>query len=94
MLTIIATMKVKAGEIDVFKKAIEPALEPTREEAGCVDYVLHQDNEDPHVFVLYENWKTAEDWYEHKQTAHFLAYVEAANDILEDKSVQQLTILD
>ena len=56
LVTVVATMRAKAGKEDELRAALESVLEPTRAEAGCVNYDLHQGLQDPAVFTFYENW--------------------------------------
>ena len=37
-------------------------IDITRAEEGCINYDLHQDNENPAHFLFYENWKSRELW--------------------------------
>lgn len=43
---------------------------PTRQEAGCVNYDLHQSVNDPTVFLFHENWRSQEDLDRHLKSAH------------------------
>jgi quinol monooxygenase YgiN len=54
-LTIFANIKAKADRIDLVKAELEKRLDITRAEAGCINYDLHQDNENPAHFLFYEN---------------------------------------
>ena len=65
MLTVVATIKAKSDHIDEVKAILTSMIEPTHAEEGCIDYVLHQGNDDPSVFVFYENWTSAEALEEH-----------------------------
>lgn len=56
---------------------------PTRAEAGCVQYDLHQDLRDPADFVFYEVWRSREEWLSHMETPHLQAFRTAAGDLLE-----------
>ncbi len=64
-VTVLATFKTKVGMEADAKKAILELLEPTRSEAGCINYDLHQSADDPSVFMLYENWVSQKDLDEH-----------------------------
>ncbi|MGB0258137.1 MAG: putative quinol monooxygenase, partial [Coraliomargarita sp.] len=57
-LTIVATIKAKADQVDLVQSELLKLIEPTRAEAGCINYDLHQDNENPAYFLYYENWET------------------------------------
>jgi len=70
-LTVIAKLKVKEGAIDFVKRELSKLVEPTLKEKGCINYDLFQDNEDPSVFLFYENWLNNNYLDAHMQTGHF-----------------------
>jgi quinol monooxygenase YgiN len=55
-LTVVAHLRALNGQIEETKKYLSGLIEPTRAEPGCVEYWLHQDNDDPAEFTFYENW--------------------------------------
>jgi quinol monooxygenase YgiN len=70
-LTIIAKIKSQLYEIEFVFENLLNLVEPTRKEKGCINYMLHRDNEDPLTFAFYENWETSEDLDAHMQSDHF-----------------------
>ena len=46
-VTVVATLKAKAGKEAAVRAAIEAVIAPTRAEPGCINYDLHQSSEDP-----------------------------------------------
>lgn len=55
-VTVIARLKVKAGHEERALQALLRVLEPTRQEAGCLTYDLHQGTADPTEFLFFERW--------------------------------------
>ena len=51
---------MKENRIEFVKSELLKILEPTRKEDGCIQYELHQDIENPSIFMFYEIWKTNE----------------------------------
>ncbi len=90
-ITVIAKIVAKQVSVDTVKSELLKIIEPTRKEDGCIEYALHQDNENPAVFMLYENWKSADDLDKHMQTAHFKSLVAAIGGITEEIVVNKLT---
>lgn len=76
-LTIVAKIEAKHDKIDLVKAELLKLIEPTRKEKGCIQYDLHQDNNNPEVFVFYENWESRELWQEHMNNDHLKAYMQA-----------------
>jgi quinol monooxygenase YgiN len=82
-LTIIARMRAKAGQETRLKKELLGLVAPTRAEAGCLSYDLHQSQTDPALFVFYETWKSQADLDAHFETPHIKAILKIAPEMLE-----------
>lgn len=67
MYTVIVTLDAKPGMEDAARQSLLDLVPPTRQEAGCIDYHLHECNGQPGRFVLYENWASEAAWEEHMQ---------------------------
>jgi quinol monooxygenase YgiN len=66
----------------------------TRAEAGCVDYHLHQSEEDPASFYFYENWTSSEALDEHMETPYLRELVARKTEFLKvDPDVRMLTMI-
>ena len=58
MMTLLFYMTVKAGQVDAFQALIPQLVTTTHaEDDGCITYVFHQQRDNPHEFVLYEQWR-------------------------------------
>jgi quinol monooxygenase YgiN len=58
MITSIVSMTVKPGRIDAFRELVTQAVTTTHaEDAGCITYVCYQQQDNPHEFVVYEQWQ-------------------------------------
>jgi quinol monooxygenase YgiN len=55
-LTVVATIRAKPGSEDQVRKELLALIEPSRKDAGCVNYDLHQAAGDPRAFMFHENW--------------------------------------
>ncbi len=82
-LHVIAVVKAKDGQRDLVREALMSLLAPTRAEAGCKEYLLHEDIEDKNTFIFYETWESAEALAAHMQSAHFLEVAERTKDAAE-----------
>ena len=90
-VTIVAKVTAKTDQIEAVKAELLKMIAPTRQEQGCIEYRLHQDNDNPAVFVFYENWESADSVDQHINSPHFKAYLAAVGDLLADKIVQMMT---
>ena len=59
----------------------------TRGEQGCIQYDLHQDNEDPAHFMFYENWESRKLWQVHMQAPHLEAWMKATDGAVAEFSL-------
>ncbi|MFT2089939.1 putative quinol monooxygenase [Paraglaciecola sp. 2405UD69-4] len=66
MHCVFATITPKEQFFDIAKNAILSILEPTRQEAGCVQFDVHSNKEQTQLF-LYEQWKSEQDLQLHYQ---------------------------
>ena len=90
-LTIVANIKAKADKIELVKAELEKLIPITLAEAGCLQYDLHQDNEDPAHFLFYENWETREHWQSHMNNQHLKDYLAATDGAVEAFTVNEMT---
>ncbi|MDJ0831277.1 MAG: putative quinol monooxygenase [Desulfobacterales bacterium] len=90
-LTIVANIKAKSGKIDRVKAELEKLIPITRAEAGCLNYDLHQDNENPAHFLFYENWESRELWQAHMGNQHLQNYMAATEGAFEEFTVNEMT---
>jgi quinol monooxygenase YgiN len=72
---------------DVFRK-LESA---SRQEPGCLMYIVHQHRTDATRFFIYEQYRDNATLGAHRQSQHFQEYaVKALNPVFEKKSAQIL----
>ncbi|MGC3991652.1 MAG: antibiotic biosynthesis monooxygenase family protein [Chthoniobacteraceae bacterium] len=84
-LTLLAFITAKAGQSDELGRRLSALVDPTRAEPGCINYDLHRSNDDPSVWVIYENWRTPADLDYHFQTEHFLNFKASSHEVLGDE---------
>lgn len=90
-LTVVARVTAKKGCVEAVKSELLKLIVPTREESGCIEYKLHQDNDNPGVFVFYETWESPACLEAHMNTDHFNSYVSVVTPMIEEKVVHRMT---
>lgn len=90
-LTIVARIEAKADKVELVKNALLKLIEPTRKEEGCLQYDLHQDNENPDVFVFYENWESRSLWQTHMNNDHLKAYMEETDGAVASFTLNEMS---
>jgi len=73
-LTIVADIKANEDKIDLVKAELLKLIDITCSEERCINYDLHQDNDNPAHFVFYENWESRELWQVHMNNQHLAGY--------------------
>lgn len=93
-VTVVAKIVAKKGSVENVRNELLKLVTPTRKEHGCIEYNLHQDNDDPAVFVFYETWESLACLEKHMNTGHFTEYVAAVSNMIEEKVVHKLTRIE
>lgn len=92
-LTIVANIKANADQIDLVKTELLKLIQITRTEEGCINYDLHQDNNNPTHFMFYENWQTRELWQTHMANQHLADYMAATDGAVAEFTLNEMTII-
>lgn len=90
-LTIVANITAKSDKIDLVKTELEKLIAPSLRDEGCVQYDLHQDNDNPAHFMFYENWESRELWLAHMDTQHLQDYGAATEGAVEEFTLHEMT---
>ncbi|MTI16193.1 antibiotic biosynthesis monooxygenase [Rhodobacteraceae bacterium RKSG542] len=92
-LTIVANIVAKADKIDLVRSELMKLIDVTRTEEGCLQYDLHQDNENPAHFMFYENWASRELWQVHMGNQHLKDYLAATDGAVDSFIVNEMSII-
>lgn len=93
-LTVIANIKAHTDKIDLVKTELRKLIDVTRVEKGCINYDLHQDNENLAHFLFYENWETRDLWQTHMNNQHLADYLAATEGAVEEFTLNEMTMID
>ncbi len=91
ILTIVANVKANPEKIELVKAELLKLIDITRAEEGCINYDLHQDNENPAHFMFYENWETRELWQTHMNNQHLADYMAATDGAVDEFILNEMT---
>ena len=78
----IDNIREKPGQESCVRQVLQELLPPTRAEAGCINYDLHQSQMDPALFVFYENWTSEAHLEAHSKSPHIQSLRKVAGEIL------------
>lgn len=80
-VTVVATFQARPGKEASLREALLGLVGPTRKEAGCLNYDLHQSPEDPARFLFHENWTSKELLDAHLKSAHIAALLPRVDEL-------------
>ncbi len=70
-IVLIARLKVREDAVERAKELALGIVGPSREEEGCHNYDVHQQLDDPTVFVWHETWRDRTALDEHFGKSYF-----------------------
>lgn len=92
-LTIVANIIAKPDKIDLVKIELQKLIPLTLAEKGCIQYDLHQDNDNPAHFMFYENWESRELWQTHMNTAHLKNFQALTDGCIERFTLNEMSLV-
>ena len=93
-ITVVANIRAKTDRIEFVKEELVKLIDTTLSEEGCINYDLHQNNDNPAHFLFYENWESRELWQAHNVNRHLKDYFAATEGSIEDFTVYEMTKID
>ncbi|GAB4195595.1 MAG: putative quinol monooxygenase [Phycisphaeraceae bacterium] len=90
-LTIVAHITAQPDKIDLVRAELMKLIPITLKETGCLQYDLHQDNDNPAHFMFFENWESRELWQAHMNAPHLAAYMQATEGAVADFQLYEMT---
>ncbi|BDD01072.1 putative quinol monooxygenase [Persicobacter psychrovividus] len=90
-LTIVAKILAEPTQVALVKSELLKLIDVTRAEAGCISYDLHQDNENPNLFLFFENWENRELWQEHMGNQHLKDYMAATEGAVAEFTIHEMS---
>ena len=83
-VTVIARIRAISGKEEELKKALLELIAPSRKDAGCLNYDLHQSTEHKSCFLFHENWESKELLDKHMTTGHLKAFMAKGDKFLAE----------
>jgi (4S)-4-hydroxy-5-phosphonooxypentane-2,3-dione isomerase len=92
---ILVTFSLKPGKAEEFKNLIlVNATASVQQEADCFQFHVTQSDENPNVFRLYEVYADAASVEVHKTQPHYKTFVAASKPLVENVTIEPLTVLN
>ena len=90
-LTIVARIQAHKENTDLVQSQLLQLIHITRNQEGCIQYDLHQDNNNPEIFVLYEIWESRELWQAHMDSPPLQTFMNVTQKAVADSSLHEMT---
>ena len=90
-ITLIVQILAKPEHRALVKSELLKLVAPTKAEKGCLNYDLHQDNENKNLFWFYENWETRALWEMHNISTHVTQFKKATDGAVADFTLHEIT---
>lgn len=92
---IVVTFKIKPEKTPEFLLRVRrQAQDSLRIEEGCHQFDVLVDEQDPNTIVLYETYRDAQAFDDHRQTSHFADFNATVTPWIDAKEVQRLSLLE
>jgi len=86
---LLVRIKVKAERLEEFVEATMDNAKASSLEPGVLRFDLLRSSDDPTRFLLYEVYRDAEAPARHKETAHYLAWRDACEPMLDGPRIRE-----
>ena len=90
-IVLIARLKVKADKIEQARSAALAIVAASRNEAGCINYDIHQSIEDETVFFWHETWANKAAIDEHFAMPFFQEFFAVVGEVAAEPPQINLT---
>lgn len=82
MVEIISKMFVKEDKVDELIELFKEMIGPTKREEGYIQYEMYQDEENPTILIVIEQWESRENFDMHLQSEHFERIVPKMSELM------------
>jgi quinol monooxygenase YgiN len=93
-LVIVARFNAKPEKAEALEAALLALVEPSRADAGCLQYDLHRSRTEPGVFLFYERWESRDLWQAHMKAPHLTAFEKASEGLVEDAEILEMEAVE
>lgn len=77
-------IQCKEGNSTTLKELLLSLVQQSRSEAACLQYDLHQSEENENLFVFQEEWASKAGWEAHNQQPYIVNFGTKVADLLEE----------
>ncbi|MFU6378444.1 putative quinol monooxygenase [Metapseudomonas otitidis] len=86
--------QLRPEKADDFEALFRAYVEPSRAEAGCLEYHMLRDAQDPTLFIFFEVWRSRADLEFHAALPHMQAFhARRMEYLVRDFEIREVTVL-
>jgi quinol monooxygenase YgiN len=85
MIKVIAKNFAKENKIEKVLELAKVLVETTVKEDGCIKYEMYQDEKNPSILIMIEEWETIEALNNHMSSEHFKQIVPQMSECMNQK---------
>lgn len=85
MIKVVARKLVNEGKIEEVKTLYEQLVQASRKEEGCIKYELYQDESNPQILAVIEEWENKDALNKHIKSEHFTSLVPMIGKLTANK---------
>lgn len=89
MIIIAGEMHINPGKREEAVAALLEMAAATQQEEGCIHYKFYADLLDPHTFIVYEEWDSAEHLQGHFDSAHMQVFRGLMSDLRQSAHIKR-----
>jgi quinol monooxygenase YgiN len=94
MVSLTVRFKFAPEDRDEVAETLRLLAAETRREAGCINYVPHQVQDDPDIVLIYEQYRDAQALAAHRESEHFKKHaVCGLYQKMKERSIESLIAL-
>ncbi|RAJ28178.1 putative quinol monooxygenase [Pedobacter cryoconitis] len=86
-----AIIKSTPGNAEQLKAILKTLVSGSKSEAACLQYDLHQVQEDPNLFIFHEEWASQQELDLHNVSPHIKKFATDAAAILDGAPIIHIT---
>ncbi|MDR6942480.1 putative quinol monooxygenase [Mucilaginibacter pocheonensis] len=78
-----AIIKSKQGYADALKPFLQELVNQSKKEAACLQYDLHQVEDNPEIYIFHEEWQDAAGLQLHNSQPHIQSFLAVSAELRE-----------
>ena len=83
-LTVVAQIRAKPGNESLVRQQLLSLIAPSRKDAGCLNYDLHEALDHPGQFLFHENWASKAHLDQHLQKPDLQAVLAKVGELVAE----------